>query len=207
MSKRAAFLELLLAYSVIEVTLWTPRPAQLYWWWASVAVITVLTVLRRPSLDELGAGVKGLRPSLIAIPAGIGVAGLTLLWGHWNGSLQPLFGPTPVYGYILTYSVWALAQQFLLQSFFYRRVEVLFGNGLKAAAITAALFSAAHIPNPLLVPVTLVGGLASCELFRRRRNLYPLAVAHALIGLALAVAVPDSIQHHMRVGLGYLHYP
>jgi hypothetical protein len=38
------------------------------------------------------------------------------------------------------------------------------------------------------------------------RNLYPLAVAHALIGLALAVSVPDSIQRHMRVGLGYLHY-
>ena len=107
---------------------------------------------------------------------------------------------------MLAYSVWALAQQFLLQAFFYRRVEVLAGNGLRAVAVTAILFAAAHIPNPLLVPVTLLGGLASCELFRRHRNLYPLAVAHALIGLALAVSVPDSIQRHMRVGLGYLHY-
>ena len=206
MSKRAAFLELLLAYGVIEVTLWTPRPAQLYWWWASVAVIALLTALRRPSLEEMGAGLKGLRRSMIAIPAGMGIAWVTLLWGHWNGSLQPLFGPTPMYRHVFAYSVWALAQQFILQSFFYRRVEVLLGNGLKATAVTATLFAAAHIPNPLLVPVTLAAGLATCELFRRHRNLYPLALAHALLGLALAVAVPDSIQHHMRVGLGYLHY-
>ena len=205
MSKQAAFLELLLAYGVIEVTLWTPRPAQLYWWWVSVAVIAVLTVLRRRPLEELGVGLKGLRRTMVAIPVGVASSSLILALGYWKGSLQPLFGPTPVYGHLFAYSVWALAQQFILQSFFYRRVEVLFGNGLKAALVTAALFSTAHIPNPLLVPVTLLGGLVSCELFRRHRNLYPLALAHALIGLALAVAVPDHIQHHMRVGLGYLH--
>jgi membrane protease YdiL (CAAX protease family) len=206
MSKQAAFWELFLAYGVIEVTLWAPRPAQLYWWWASVAVIVALTLLHRRPLDEMGVGRKDLGPALVAIPIGAGVAALVLLWGWWNGSLQPLFGPTPVYQHVLGYSVWALAQQFILLSVFYHRVEVLLGDGGKAAAVTAVLFSAAHIPNPLLVPVTLVGGLACCELFRRRRNLYPLAAAHALIGLALAASVPDSIQRHMRVGLGYLTY-
>lgn len=206
MSKRAAFLELLAAYGVIEVTLWTPRPAQLYWWWASVAVIAVFTALRRRPLDELGLGLQGLRPTLPAIPAGVALAALILALGYWNGSLQPLFGPAHVYPHVLAYSLWALAQQFILQAFFYRRVEVLAGNGFRAVAVTAGLFAAAHIPNPLLVPVTLTGGLATCELFRRYRNLYPLAVAHALVGLALAVSVPDAIQRHMRVGLGYLHY-
>jgi len=32
-------------------------------------------------------------------------------------------------------------------------------------------------------------------------------VAHGLIGLAIAVSIPDSLHHHMRVGLGYLRYP
>lgn len=206
MSRRAALLELLLTYGVIEITLWTPPPAQLYWWWASVGVIAALTLahLRPPS--ELGVGLRGMRPALIAIPVGALAAAGILLLGYWDDSLQPLFGPTPVYRHVLAYSTWALAQQFILQSFFYRRVEVLAGNGTRAVAVTAVLFAAAHIPNPLLVPVTLLGGLASCELFRRHRNLYPLAVAHALIGLALAVSVPDHIQRHMRVGLGYLLY-
>ena len=206
MSKRAAFLEILLAYGVIEVTLWTPRPAQSYWWWTSFAVIAVFTALRRCPLDELGIGLKGLRQAMVAIPVGVASAALILLLGHRNGSLQPIYGPRPVYGHVFAYSVWALGQQFLLQSFFYRRVEALLGNGLRAAVVTATLFAAAHLPSPLLVPVTLAGGLASCELFRRHRNLYPLALAHAMIGLALAVAVPDSIQHHMHVGLGYLDY-
>lgn len=206
MSKRAALFEMILVYGVIEVTLWTPRPAQLYWWWISVAMIVVLTALRHRPPDELGIGWNGFRQTMVAIPAGAASAALILLLGYWTGSLQPLFGPTPVYGHVIAYSIWALAQQFILQSVFYRRVEALAGNGLRAVAITAVIFAVAHIPNPLLVPVTLLGGAAACDLFRRHRNIYPLAVAHAGIGLALAVAVPDSFQHHMRVGLGYLHY-
>jgi hypothetical protein len=29
---------------------------------------------------------------------------------------------------------------------------------------------------------------------------------HALLGLTIALTAPDSINHHMRVGLGYLRY-
>ena len=68
----------------------------------------------------------------------------------------------------------------------------------------ALLFSAAHIPNPWLVPATLLGGLVFCELFRRYRNLYPLGAAHALLGLAIAEALSVVLLRHMRVGIGYL---
>ena len=64
----------------------------------------------------------------------------------------------------------------------------------------------AHIPNPVLVPVTLAGGLILSELFRRNRTLYMLAVAHALVALSLAISVPEPVLHDMRVGLGYLTY-
>jgi len=46
----------------------------------------------------------------------------------------------------------------------------------------------------------------SCLLFRRYRNLYALGLAQGLLGLCFAVCVPDALNHHMRVGLGYLHY-
>lgn len=72
-----------------------------------------------------------------------------------------------------------------------------------AVLVTAFLFSIAHIPNPVLVPVTFFAGLAFTGRFRKYRDLYPLALAHAFLGLALAAAVPDAVTHHMRVGLAY----
>jgi hypothetical protein len=50
-----------------------------------------------------------------------------------------------------------------------------------------------------------IGWLLS-ELYRRYRTLIPLGIAHGLVGLAIALSVPDRLNHHMRVGLGYLHY-
>src|SRR5262249_41901016 len=97
--------------------------------------------------------------------------------------------------------------QYIQQAFFFARIEKITSNGRLAAVITAVLFGLAHLPSPVLAPVTLVGGWILSELFGRYRSLYPLAVAHGLIGLAIAVSVPDSIHHHMRVGLGYLRYP
>ena len=70
----------------------------------------------------------------------------------------------------------------------------------------AGLFSLAHLPNPVLTPVTLVWGIAACVLFLRYRNIYTLGLAHGILGLCVAVIVPDSIQHHMRVGIGYYRY-
>ena len=78
----------------------------------------------------------------------------------------------------------------------------------KVAPVVAAagLFSLAHLPNPVLAPVTLVWGIAACVLFLRYRNIYALGLAHGILGLCVAVIVPDSIQHHMRVGIGYYRY-
>ena len=73
-----------------------------------------------------------------------------------------------------------------------------------AVVISAILFAIAHIPNPLLVPVTLVWGAISSVVFLRYRNLYALALAHAIFGMCIAVTVPNRIHRHMRAldGLG-----
>jgi len=57
--------------------------------------------------------------------------------------------------------------------------------------------------------LTLVWGFASCLVFLRYRNLYPLAIAHAIFGISIAITVPGPVVRNMRVGLGYLryHYP
>ncbi|MGB9233586.1 MAG: CPBP family glutamic-type intramembrane protease [Terriglobales bacterium] len=103
------------------------------------------------------------------------------------------------------YVIWALLQEFLLQSFFFARCEELFGS---SAAVWAAatLFAAAHLPSPILTTFALFGGLFFCEMFRRYRSIYPLAIIHAALGLTVAITMPDSLMHHMRAGIGYLQY-
>ena len=68
------------------------------------------------------------------------------------------------------------------------------------------LFVLAHLPNLVLAAAKLVWGAVSYTLFRRYRNLYALGVAQCLLGLCFAVCVPDALNHHLRVGLGYLRY-
>jgi membrane protease YdiL (CAAX protease family) len=97
-------------------------------------------------------------------------------------------------------------QQFILQIYVLLRLLRLGMNRTPAIALAAVLFAAAHIPNPVLITLTLIWGAVSCLLFLRYRNLYTLALAHGILGMTLAVTLPNHINHHMRVGLGYLEY-
>ena len=101
------------------------------------------------------------------------------------------------------YAVWALAQEFILQSVLFLRLETIFGP--KRAVIAAAsLFAFVHLPSPVLTVLAFCGGLVFSEVFRRWRNLYPIGMIHAALGLTIAASLPDHWLHHMRVGIGYL---
>ena len=101
------------------------------------------------------------------------------------------------------YAFWALVQQFILQSVLFLRLEAIFGP--KPAVIAAAfLFAFVHLPSPVLTVLAFCGGIVFSELFRRSRNLYPLGLIHAALGLTIAASLPDHWLHHMRVGIGYL---
>ena len=72
--------------------------------------------------------------------------------------------------------------------------------------MASTLFAAAHLLSPILATATLLGALFFCELYRRYRSIYFLGVIHAILGLTVAVVTPDSLLHHMRVGIGYLQH-
>jgi hypothetical protein len=94
----------------------------------------------------------------------------------------------------------------LLQIYFLLRLLRLLPGKVAPVVAAAGLFSLAHLPNPVLTPITLLWGITACVLFLRYRNIYALGIAHGILGLCVAVIVPESIQHHMRVGIGYYRY-
>ena len=86
------------------------------------------------------------------------------------------------------------------------RVLRLIPNQTFAVAFAGTMFAAAHLPGLALTAATLVWGVVSCTLFQRYRNLWMLGLAQGVLGLCFAICVPDSLHHHLRVGLGYLRY-
>ena len=205
LSRWVSALEVFAAWSLIEATTWTYGRTQSGLFWISAAFIFASTVAHRPRLRDLGLGLHGLRSTLWVIPAAIATSGIATLIAQRLGTLHPLFGVIGIATHSLAYFIWAIVQQFILQSYFFLRLEQMLSSRLAAIASTV-LFALVHIPNPVLISVCFFAGWAACEIFRRHRNIYCLGVAHAILGLTIAVAVPNHIQRHMRVGIGYFHY-
>lgn len=198
--------ELAVGYALILATVWTPNPTQRVFYWLAFAWIIATSWARREGWTALGLGRKGLLPSLWIAGVALLAATLAAFIALRMHSLHRLHGPTPLLSHVWGYLVWAVMQQFLLQSYFLLRLLGLLPG--KAAPIVAAagMFSLAHLPNPILTPVTLVWGIGACMLFLRYRNIYALGLAHGILGICVAITVPNSLHHHMRVGLGYLRY-
>jgi hypothetical protein len=198
--------ELAIGYALILATVWAANPAQRWFYWTAFAWMILSTWLRSPGWAALGMTTAGFLRSLWVVGVAVLGAGAAIAAAHWLHTLHRLHGPTPLLSHVWGYLVWAVMQQFLLQSYFLWRLLRIMRSRRAAVLAAASLFAIAHIPNPVLTPVTLVWGVLACMLFLRYRNIYTLGIAHGILGLALAVTVPNSIHHHMRVGLGYLRY-
>ena len=100
------------------------------------------------------------------------------------------------------YFAWSAAQQVVYQSMTYlllrRRLKA--GN---AAALSGVAFALAHLPNPVLVPATLLWGAASCLLFERRRSIWGLALMQKMLSSMLMWVTPRDLHHGFRIGPYY----
>lgn len=83
---------------------------------------------------------------------------------------------------LLLYPVWGIAQQFLVLALFAHNLDRLGLSRPAVLAIAAAGFAAVHVPNWPQVAATLVLGAWCTTLFFRHRNLWPLGVAHGVLG-------------------------
>lgn len=101
------------------------------------------------------------------------------------------------------YPIWGFAQEYALLAFVNNRLEDgLEGHEKLLPWINGFLFAMAHLPNPVLMTVTFAAGATFTAIFRRHRHLVPLALAHAIVGVALALAFAD-VNGVMSVGPGY----
>jgi hypothetical protein len=204
--RRRALFELCVGYGLILLVIWTPRPVQRWLYWAPVVWIATVSWLSFPGWSALGLRrVNFLRSFWMVGVAAVLALGAALM-ARRLGTLHAPDGALLFVRTYIGYAVWSMVQQFLLLGFFlWRLLRVMRGTAWSVMA-SALIFALAHLPNPVLTPATLVWGLVSCMVFLRYRNLYPLGLAHAIFGIGIAISVPATVTHNMRVGLGYLSY-
>ena len=102
-----------------------------------------------------------------------------------------------------SYFAFCVLQQVALNSLLMNRMSFLISRRWLAAGLTGAIFAACHWPNPVLVPLTFIGGTVMAWLFASERNIIPLAIMQALLGTLAWWAFPLAWHHHLRVGPGY----
>lgn len=199
-------LELSVGFGLIMIAVWSPLPVQRLVFWVTFSWVLSLTILRREDRETLGLAIRGIQRSLWLVGFAVLLAATQLLIAMQFTTLHPMYGPVPVGSHMWGYVLWAFLQQFILQDFFLLRLLRLMPSPRSAVITAAAMFAIVHLPNPLLTVATLIWGLIACTVFLKYRSLYSLGLIHGILGLCIAISIPNAIHHHMRVGLGYLLY-
>jgi hypothetical protein len=189
-------------FALIMLYIWRLRFTAPRSWIFVLGFFVLSHILRGERIARLGFRLGNFRECVEAWAPALLLLVLALLAG---GVLFATVRPMSVqYGCmcLLAYCPWGILQQYLLNGYIANRLlEVCSARYVPLAA--AALFAGAHLPNWFLMAVTFVTGYYSTTIFLRYRNIYFLGLAHAMIGTALFVVVPDSISHHLMVGPGF----
>jgi len=152
--------------------------------------------------DNLWSATK--RFALVFAP---GIAGLFLagiLLGAVHRPTHHLLVPKHFFGYM----AFCLLQQVGLNSYLTNRLLATMNSPAIASLLSGTIFAALHWPNPVLIPLTFIGGTAMAWLFARERNIIPLAIGQGILGTLVWWAFPMAWHHGMRVGPGfYMFHP
>ncbi len=170
--------------------------------------LTASWLLHRDTPKTLGWRADNFWPAMrqagtvFAMVVGVLVA-IGLAMGSPNGLPQRLFSLRRLWQYF----AFCMLQQVALQSFLNNRLMSLISRRWLSSLACGLIFGALHWPNPVLVPVTFVGGFVLAWLFARQRNILPLAVGQAILGTLTWWAFPLAWHHSLRVGpVYYLPY-
>ncbi len=193
--------------ALVGMYIWKWQAASSRSWWILAAWMVGSALARRDTpktlgwrADNLWAATRKAVPFFVS--ASLAICGAGLFMGMLQRMPAHLIEPRRFAGYL----AFCLLQQVALNSFLTNRLLEYFEKKWQAAGMAGVLFSALHWPNPVLVPLTLVGGAGMSWLFGRERNILPLALGQAVLGALVWWAFPVAWHHSMRVGPGYWTY-
>jgi membrane protease YdiL (CAAX protease family) len=98
---------------------------------------------------------------------------------------------------------WGLVQQYVLQAFFNRRAQMVWGRGVSSVLVVAFIFALIHLPNLWLAAATFVGGVVWAWVYQRAPNLLALGLSHGVMTWVLITTVPERALSALRVGFKY----
>jgi len=203
----ATALEVLLVYAGILLYIWRWQFTYPRTWIPLLSVVLASHIAHRDTLHDLGLTWRNLRASAaVVLPLAVALYVPLVVCGFASRSLVISVPGERILRMFATYGIWCFFQQYLTQSYFHRRLTPLVGDLHLRSAVVGLMFGSAHIPNPVLMVATMLGGFLFAEVFARHRNIWPLALAQAVGGFLIAALLPDSLLHHMRVGPGYFFY-
>jgi Type II CAAX prenyl endopeptidase Rce1-like len=202
-----AAVEVLGVYAGILLYIWQWQYSHPYLWIPLLAIVLLSQVLRHETPRAMGLTGSQFRHSMtLVFPLLVAVVIAAGVYSFWaQDRLLVLFHPRAWLSFT-GYLAWCSFQQYLTQSYFHRRLmSVMRKPRLRSLAI-AIMFGGAHIPNPILMVATFVGGFVFAEIFFRHPNIWPLAFLQAVAGFLMGVLSPPALIHNMRVGPGYFFY-
>jgi hypothetical protein len=150
--------------------------------------------------DNLWSAIK--RSAFFFVPCIAALSFAGILLGALHRPAEHLLVPKHFFGYM----AFCLLQQVGLNSYLTNRLLVVTGSAARAALLSGAIFAALHWPNPVLIPLTFIAGVAMSWLFARARNIIPLAIGQGILGTLVWWAFPVAWHHAMRIGPGFYNF-
>src|ERR1700726_4158641 len=201
------FLEALLFSALVALFIWRWQPAHPLSWIIFPVWLTASFLLHHDTPKTLGWRADNLWPAtrqglpvFAVFIAAVCVIGLGL------GALRHLPEHLIDHRRFVGYFSFCLLQQVAVNSYLMNRFLAASERSVVAALLSSVIFAALHWPNPVLIPVTLIGGFGMCLLFARQRNILPLTLGQAILGALIWWAFPAAWHHGMRVGPGYYSF-
>lgn len=162
-----------------------------------LSVLVVTLSVRKDPLKELGIRFDNLKSSgrecLITFLIGGSLIFIVFLFHLEDFTSSNL----KRYYLFISYPLWGIAQQFLLQSIIFVRLLRILKNKKATIVAAAVIFSLIHAPGIPLMAITFIAGLCCCILFSRHRNIFTLGMFHAVMaGMAFVLLVPGVIDNY-----------
>jgi hypothetical protein len=206
-SRRFPLVEAFLFSACVAWYIWQLQDYYAYSWIIFPVWLIASFVWNKDTLQSLGWRTDNLwsatkRASAVFVPCALAILVTGFFLSGQHHTLQHVLLPRRFLGYMF----FCLLQQVGLNSLVTNRLLAATDNPLRVSLISGLLFALLHWPNPVLVPVTFVGGTLMAWLFWTGRNIFPLAIWQTFLGSLIWWAFPLAWHHSMRVGPGFYHF-